>query len=458
MSEVIRFNQLNQPFVGLTGRVDFNEAKIHGVSLITSQIEATGHGLFVDDICLNQLHQFGTEMGQVPVTQNHEGGVEDVNGWVENIRLDGKQLRGDWCLLKSHPDTVTMLERADRQPRTFGLSLAFKGNPEGTLYMGKKCARAEALLSADVVKRPAANPMGLFSAKDNANVDSRKNSVRSKTIELQNTMPAEPTLQDVLAELQSVQQTIAQQGEIQQTIVSHINEGIAGEQNKGEEQGIDRDTLEQLNAATDEELAAQGLTRADVDAAVSDFNASLGGEQGEQGQEGDGQFEGSYGSEQGQGEMASAGGGAETGAAGQAFAALQRELIELKRKFNAKEQKEIQFAEQKATADVRTKISTIVAQRDQSIQLAEKLVAENEALRMHVRTGTRPVIAGIDTGIRLFSRNESGELHPWQERVRQIELSEKVSTAKAMTMADKEDNGAAHSDFIASQSPRNARR
>ena len=132
MSEVIRFKQLVQPvFTGLTGTVNFAESKIYGVSLITSDIEATGHGLYVDDICLHQLHEFGREMGQVPVTQNHEGGVEDVNGWVENIRLDGKQLRGDWCLLKSHPDTVTMLERAHRQPKTFGLSLAFKGNPEG---------------------------------------------------------------------------------------------------------------------------------------------------------------------------------------------------------------------------------------------------------------------------------------------------------------------------------------
>ena len=455
MSEVIRFNQLNQPFVGLTGRVDFNEAKIHGVSLITSQIEATGHGLFVDDICLHQLHQFGKEMGQVPVTQNHEGGVEDVNGWVENIHLDGKQLRGDWCLLKSHPDTVTMLERADRQPRTFGLSLAFKGNPEGTLYMGKKCARAEALLSADVVKRPAANPMGLFSAKDSQNVDSSKNLVSRKTIELQNTMPAEPTLQDVLAELQSMQQTIAQQGEMQQNIIGHINQGVTGAPEAGE---VDPAFLSALNDASDEGLAAYNqqngtnISREDINGAVSEYNAGLAANQGEeQGEEGDGQFEGSYGSEQSQGEMASAGGGAETGAAGQAFAALQRELIELKRKFNAKEQKEIQFAEAQATSDVRTKISAIVGQRDQLVQLSEKLVAENEALRMHVRTGTRPVIAGIDTGVRLFQAGSNGQMHPWQERVRQIELSEKVSTAKAITLADKEDNGAAHEDFIFSQ-------
>ncbi len=123
----------------------------------------------------------------------------------------------------------------------------------------------------------------------------------------------------------------------------------------------------------------------------------------------------------------------------------------------AQKTKEIQLSEQKATNDVRTKIATIVKQRDELLQFSQNAAAEIDALRMHVRTGTRPVIAGIDTGIRLFSRNEQGQLHPWQERVRQIELSEKVSTAKAMTMADKEDNGAAHEHFIASQSPRNRR-
>jgi hypothetical protein len=455
-AETIRFHN-PAAFTGLTGTIDTQNCIIHGVSLIQPFVEAEGHGLWVDDVTATQLFEAAKVKGKVPVNMDHGSGITSMNGYITNVRMDNGRPRGDWHLLKSHEDTVTMLERASEMSECFGLSAAFRGDPKGVLFKGKQCARVEKLLSFDVVVRPAANE-GLFSAKDNANVDSRKNSVRSKTIELQNTMPAEPTLQDVLAQLQSVQQTIAQQGEIQQTIVSHINEGIAGDQNQGEEQGIDRDQLEAYNNASDEQLAELGITRADVDAAVSDFNASLGGEQGEQGQEADGQYEGSYGGEQGAGEMASAGGGAETGAAGQAFAALQRELIELKRKFNAKEQKEIQFAEAQATNDVRTKISTIVAQRDQSIQLAEKLVSENEALRMHVRTGTRPVIAGIDTGIRLFSRNESGELHPWQERVRQIELSEKVSTAKAMTMADKEDNGAAHSDFIASQSPRNARR
>jgi hypothetical protein len=463
MSEVIH---LHQPtlFAGLTGVIDHQNCVVHGVSLITSGITATGHDLFVDDTSVNTFHEMGTRMEQLPVNLDHGSGIISMNGYIDNFRKDNGKWRGDWHLLKSHAETPVMLERCERQSKTFGFSLAFSGDKQGVLRNGRKCAHPEALLSADCVVRPAANK-SLFSVP----VDNRKNHVSRQTIELHKAMPNtqdlqnQPSLADVLAELQAVRGELAQQQEITQQLVGHANASVTGAPQAGE---VDPEFLSALNEASDEELAAYNqqngtnISRADVNAAVSEYNAGLAANQGEeQGEEGDGQFEGSYG-EQGQGETAgaAAGGGAEMGAAGPAFAALQKELIELKRKFNAKEQKEIQFAEAQATNDVRTKISTIVAQRDQSIQLAEKLVAENEALRMHVRTGTRPVIAGIDTGIRLFSRNESGELHPWQERVRQIELSEKVSTAKAMTMADKEDNGAAHSDFIASQSPRNARR
>jgi hypothetical protein len=301
--------------------------------------------------------------------------------------------------------------------------------------------------------------MGLFSAKDNANVDSRKNSVRSKTIELQNTMPAEPTLQEVLAELQAVRGELAQQQEISQQLVTHINEGIAGDQNQGEEQGIDRDQLEAYNNASDEQLAELGITRADVDAAVSDFNASLGGEQGEQGQEADGQYEGSYGGEQGAGEMAgAAAGGAEGGAGGAtSFAALQRELIQLKARLNKRDAQEIQFAEKQATNEVRSKISAIVSQRDELVQFAERVVAENEALRLHVRTGTRPVAAGVDAGVRLFAANDNGELHPYQQKLKAIMFEKKCTEGKAINFADKEDNGALHNLWLQSLSTQTIR-
>ena len=454
-AETIRFHNPTA-FSGLTGVVDFQNAKIHGVSLITGDLTAEGHNLFVDSTTLQQLHELGKSMGQIPVTQDHEGGIKEVNGWIENIRLDGNKLRGDWVLLKNHKETETMLERADRQSSTFGLSLAFKGDPKGVLHMGRQCARAEKLLSADVVKRPAANA-GLFSAKDNANVDSRQKGAR-KTIELQNTMPTEPTLQEVLAELQSVRGELAQQQEITEQLVDHANQSVTGAEQSGE---VDPAFLSALNDASDEELAAYNeqngtdISREDINGAVSEYNAGLsaqhGEEQGEQGQEGDGQYEGSYGGEQGAGEMAGAAAGGEGGGA-TSFAALQRELIQLKARLNKRDAQEIQFAEKQATNDVRTKISAIVSQRDQLVQFADRVVAENEALRLHVRTGTRPVAAGVDAGIRLF-HSGNDELHPFQQRVLAFKAEKKCSDGQAITFAIKEPNGSAlHADWLQSNS------
>ena len=439
---------------GMTGVVDAQNAVLHGVALIHSELEADGHGLWIDKTLLTQLSELGRQNGQVQCNIDHGSGSSNTIGFIDGFRIDGKVLRGDLHLLKSHPETETLLEKAERMPKCVGLSAAFKGDPKGVTVGGKQCARAEKLLSFDLVTRPAAAPNGLFSAKDNANVDKQKNHVSRQTIELQNTMPAEPTLQEVLAELQAVRGELAQQQEISQQLVAHINEGIAGDQNQGEEQGIDRDQLEAYNNASDEQLAELGITRADVDAAVADFNASLGGEQGEQGQEGDGQHEGSYGGEQGAGEMAgAAAGGAEGGAGGAtSFAALQRELIQLKARLNKRDAQEIQFAEKQATNEVRSKISAIVSQRDELVQFADRVVAENEALRLHVRTGTRPVAAGVDAGIRLFhSGNE--ELHPFQQRVLALKAEKKCSDGQAITFAIKEPNGSAlHADWLQSNS------
>ena len=437
MSQVIRFHNA-KAFTGLTGQVRFDEAKILGVSLITSNLEAEGHNLFVDNTTLTQLHALGKEMGQIPVTQNHEGGIEEVNGWIENIRFDGDKLRGDWCLLQTHKDTATMLERAEKQPSTFGLSLAFKGDPKGVLHNGRQCARAEKLLSADVVKRPAANPGGLFSAKDTPSVDNRK------IVEL-NFMPQdpntnqEPSMSDIMAHLQQLSQQVQQQGEMQQHIIGHINQGA---ENQGDE-GLSVEDLEQLHNSSDEQLAELGLTRGEVDAAVSEYNASVES----QGAEGEQSAEGA---EQGQGEMAGA--GVESGAPGGAtmMHAMHRELIQLKAEINREKNAKKIEAETIQFQEVENKISLLATQRDQAIELAEKVVAENEALKLHIKTGTRPVAVGVDEGVRLFSANGYGELHPFQQRIKQIMLESKVTEGKALLLASKE-NSALHADWLQSQ-------
>ena len=332
-----------------------------------------------------------------------------------------------------------MLERAEKQPSTFGLSLAFKGDPKGVLHNGRQCARAEKLLSADVVKRPAANPGGLFSAKDTPSVDNRK------IVEL-NFMPQdpntnqEPSMSDIMAHLQQLSQQVQQQGEMQQNIIGHINQSA---ENQGDE-GLSVEDLEQLHNSSDEQLAELGLTRGEVDAAVSEYNASVesqGEEQGEQNAEG---------AEQGQGEMAGA--GVESGASGgnTSLHAMHRELIQLKSEINREKNAKKIEAETIQFQEVENKISLLATQRDQAIELAEKVVAENEALKLHIKTGTRPVAVGVDEGVRLFSANGYGELHPFQQRIKQIMLESKVTEGKALLLASKE-NSALHADWLQSQ-------
>lgn len=447
--ETLRFHNPTA-FSGMTGVVDKQNAIIFGVSLITSGLEAEGHSLFVDKTTVTQLHAMASEMQKVPVTQNHEGGIEDVNGYITNVRMDGDKLRGDWHLLHTHEETPTMLERAERQPTTFGLSLAFKGDPKGVLHNGRQCARAEKLLSADVVKRPAANPGGLFSAKDS--VDTKTKVMADQTNTQQN---QEPTLADVIALIQQQNARIEEMAGIQSQIVDHIN-GQGADNSR-----ISREELEQLNAATDEQLAQVGLTREEVNAAVEQFNAQLVADQQNGDDQGDDQGQAYEG--QGQaagGELAGAGAGAGAGAAagGTAqFQALQNELIQLRRKVEAKEKREIELADASLANEVNAKIEALALQRDQLLEFSERAVAQIEALELHVRTGTRPVKAGVDNGIRLFGANGNGELHPYQKKLKEIELSRKCTPGQAIQFADAEDNGALHADWLATMSQKTIR-
>lgn len=442
--EVIRF-QNSALFSGLTGTVDFKDNTIHGVSLITGQSSAEGHDLWIDGVTLNQLHALGSKMVQIPVTLDHGGGITSINGYVDNVRLDNQKWRGDWHLLKSHKETETMLERAERQPSTFGMSVAFKGPPKGVLCEGKQCARAERLLSVDCVTRPAANADGLFGAKDSPTVDTLDKSV------MQNPGDKEPTLKEVMEAIESIKTDFNQLREIQDQVVDHLN-GQA-EQGAQETQGADdRQILEALFNASDEELASHGLTRDEVNAAVNEYNTSVDG-----GQE-QGASEGQHSQEQGangSAEMAGAatGAGVDSGPPN-TFGAVASRLVQLEAKLAAKERAETQAAEAFQFEEVEGKIVTLAEQNVQLKEFAANTVAENEALRTHLRTGTRPVKAGVDEGVRLFSTNENGELHAFQQLVKNIASEKKVSEGQAIQFAMKEPNGPAlHADWLQNQRP-----
>lgn len=169
--------------------VDSDKGVIHGVSMITGGLEAKGHGLQVDKTTLKQIHQCAAKMGKVPVKTNHGTGVDAVNGYLHNFRIDGDKVRGDWVLLKKYPTTDHLMEMAEKMPESVGLSVAFRGDPEladgtpvyfdqelkqhytlkagqrQTVAAGTKLfARCAELVSTDLVASPAANPNGMFAA------------------------------------------------------------------------------------------------------------------------------------------------------------------------------------------------------------------------------------------------------------------------------------------------------
>jgi hypothetical protein len=217
------------------GVVNTDAATISGVSMITGNVTAKGHDLEVDETTLKQLLLCAQEKGKVPVKTNHGSGVDAVNGYLDNFRLQNGKLLGDWHLLKSYPQTAQLLEMAERMPESVGLSVAFHGTPETkdgrkvlaelddkgavayyyTVGAGgkkeplktgeKKHARCSELVSTDLVASPAANPDGMFSERG---VDSQSEGMAkpsNSTSAAQGAeSAAEPTLADLMKAIQGL--------------------------------------------------------------------------------------------------------------------------------------------------------------------------------------------------------------------------------------------------------------
>jgi hypothetical protein len=134
---------------------------IEGVSII-SVGEAKGHGLFVDDITLQEVKACAESYaGGVKVNLDHGAGIKDIVGFCDNFRIVGKKLVADLNLLETAEKRAYVLEIASRMPDTFGISIAFSGPVRKK--DGRSFASCTELYSADLVQTPAANPTGLFS-------------------------------------------------------------------------------------------------------------------------------------------------------------------------------------------------------------------------------------------------------------------------------------------------------
>ena len=134
---------------------------IEGVSII-SVGEAKGHGLFVDDVTLQEVKACAESYaGGVKVNLDHGAGIKDIVGFCDNFRIVGKKLVADLNLLETAEKRAYVLEIAERMPDTFGISIAFSGPVRER--DGQSFASCTELYSADLVQTPAANPTGLFS-------------------------------------------------------------------------------------------------------------------------------------------------------------------------------------------------------------------------------------------------------------------------------------------------------
>jgi len=150
-------------------RIDRDNGIIYGVCVIQRGVTAEGHGLVVDDRCVTQLHSKAASLEKVPVKMNHKTGIENMVGNLQNFRVEGDKLRADLYLLSEHEKFNFLLQAAETQPTTFGMSVAFRGLPE--IRGLQRFARCEKLKAVDIVADPAACPDGLFSASDAPPVD-----------------------------------------------------------------------------------------------------------------------------------------------------------------------------------------------------------------------------------------------------------------------------------------------
>jgi hypothetical protein len=139
------------------------------VSLV-SLGEARGHNKEADAKTLEQVcecakqYKGGLRVKFNPYTFNHGDGGLAAFIPPDTIRIEGDRVIGDMHVYAAFGGKDYLYEIAERAPDNFGLSIEFNGDTE---QIGEKFfARCDEIFAATVVDLPAANPTGLFAAKD----------------------------------------------------------------------------------------------------------------------------------------------------------------------------------------------------------------------------------------------------------------------------------------------------
>ena len=171
--------------------VDKDEHVLRGVSLIQA-VEALGHGVMVDETTLSEVVELGNASAKgIKSRFTHPGlssdGLGKFLGRIRGLRQEGDKVVGDLYLsalaFKSPTDGNLgdyILERAEEDPASFGLSIVADGSYVWRTEDGQEIdageprpnnsihdlpfLRVDNLVACDVVDEPAANRDGVFSA------------------------------------------------------------------------------------------------------------------------------------------------------------------------------------------------------------------------------------------------------------------------------------------------------
>jgi hypothetical protein len=400
-------------FSDILGRFDKQAGKIYGVSVITEG-KAKGHDLVVDSQTLMEIKQAAENCadGRLKTKLNHRSGVESVFGYLENFRVDGPKLLADLKMLKSHKDFEQTFEQIESLPNAIGLSVAFVGKEEHNRN-GQKLARCREILSADLVPEPAANPTGMFEAKNAAVVDTEK----IDNMDDPNN-PAGPANEPEITNAQIM-------AFLQEQVMPRIE---ATEQ-------FQKAIQDELEAAAGDPEGAEPVPGAGDPANASAHRPGAGGDHSEGGTRGGGP-EGSSMQRAAHRQGDPAGAPKEEAVAAE-MSALRDAVVNLERKMADKEntEREVQF--EQAMKVIKDKTEAVV-------EYAAGLEQDNQVLLEALKTGTVPV-KNHKSEILLDTGNQAD----FQTRVKKHVDAGKSKT-EAVMLARKEDPSA-HTKWLESQ-------
>jgi hypothetical protein len=133
--------------------------QLQAVSIMTVG-EAKGHGVYVDMRTLERMQSILLDCGKTQVKADHETGLMNVVGYIENPRIDGQKLVADLTIIDGDPIADKVATLAETMPELFGLSPHIvEDTPEA--IDGKAYIRPKKVFSVDVVTHPSTN-QGLY--------------------------------------------------------------------------------------------------------------------------------------------------------------------------------------------------------------------------------------------------------------------------------------------------------